>query len=97
MSQENRENQAWRALRVQPSGRPLRGSLRAGRAEVRLRASATDKNTTDKQPFQTPKHNLIPTKIGPTYGVHLIARREMFEPIPTRERNRTQAHRDRSG
>lgn len=50
---------------------PLRGSLQAGRAEVRLRACVIDKKHDRGKKFSTPSHNLIPTKTGSTIGVHL--------------------------
>jgi len=60
-----------RARRVQPSGRPAGApsGLDAQRSVCKGQTQA--KRTATEQPFQTPNHNLIPTKTGPTIGVHL--------------------------
>ena len=71
MRPETKEKQAWRARRVQPSGRPCGAlsGLDAQRSVCERPQQA--KRTANEQPFRTPNHNLIPTKSGPTVGVHL--------------------------
>ena len=78
MRQETREKQEWRARRVQPFGRPCGApsGLDAGRTFCERQQQA--KSTTEKQPFQTPDHNLTLTKSGPTIGVHLSRHGKRF-------------------
>ena len=68
MRQEATEKQE---RRVQHSGRPCGAPsvLDAKRSVCERPPQA--KSTTLEEPFQTPNHNLIPTKSGPTIGVHL--------------------------
>ena len=70
MGQEATEKQERRAPRVQSSGRPCGApsGLDAERSVCERPSQA--KRTTIEKPFQTPNHNLIPTKTGPTFGVH---------------------------
>jgi hypothetical protein len=89
MRRETTENQEWRALRVQPSGRPCGApsGLDAGRSLCERQGQS--KSTTNKQPFQTPDHNLTLTKSGPTYGVHLRAQpHHVYQPTPQNVFNR---------
>ena len=70
MGQEATEKHERRAPRVQSSGRPCGApsGLDAERSVCERPSQA--KRTTIEKPFQTPNHNLIPTKTGPTFGVH---------------------------
>ena len=70
MRRETTEQQEWRAHRVQPSGRPFGAPSGLDAQKSVCERQPQAKRTATEQPFQTPNHNLIPTKTGPTIGVH---------------------------
>jgi len=74
MRQEATGKHEWRTRRVQSSGRPCGApcGLDAGRSVCERAPQA--KRTAIEKPFQTPNHNLIPPKNGPTIGVHFNSR-----------------------